>query len=125
MTIREAIERACRAEPNSFSPIEMTEWLSRLDSQIHREIIATHEGAKGEFAGYSGETSPDTELLVPAPDDLGIYLNYLEAEIHKRTHEAGRYNQSAALYNEALAQFENRYNSEHLPLSKVTAFRFK
>ena len=125
MTIQEAIERACRAEPNAFSPIEMTEWLSRLDTQIYREVIATHEGEAPEFTGYCGETSPDTPLLVPAPYDLGIYLNFLEAEIHKRDHEAGRYNQSAALFNDAMAQFENRYNSEHLPLSKVKRFCFK
>ena len=124
MTIQEAIERVCRAEPNSFSPIEMTEWLSRLDMQIQREIIDTHEGG-GTFGGYCGDTLPDTPLLVPAPYDLGIYLNYLEAEIHKRDHEAERYNQSAALFNDAMAQFENRYNSEHLPLSKVKRFCFK
>ena len=125
MTIQEAIERACRAEPNAFSPIEMTEWLSRLDMQIYSEVIATHEDAGEKFSGYSGETPPDTALLVPAPYDLGIYLNYLEAEIHKRSHEGARYNQSVSLFNEAMALFENRYNSEHLPLSKVKRFCFK
>ena len=126
MTIQEAIERVCRAEPNTFSPIEMTEWLSRLDMEIWRETAGAHEDAAlKEFKGYSGETDLDTPLIVPPPDDLGIYLNYLEAEIHLRNHEIGRYNQSIALFNDAMARYENRYNAEHLPLSKVRAFRFK
>ena len=113
MTIQEAIERVCRAEPNSFSPIEMTEWLSRLDMQIQREIIDTHEGG-GTFGGYCGDTPPDTPLLVPAPYDLGIYLNYLEAEIHKRDHEAGRYNQSANPFSDTRHSPDRTFWDRHI-----------
>lgn len=126
MTIQEAIELVDRAEPNMVTPEQKIIWLSRLDAQIFREVFLTHEGLEpgASFDGYDEGTDPSTELLVKAPDDNGIYVNYLEAEIHKQNHEIGKYNQSITLFGDAYSTFTSWFNRTHMPVQRNRHFNF-
>ena len=46
MTIIEAINRADRLKPNTYSQQDKVNWLSTLDGIVKKEIIDTHEGGE-------------------------------------------------------------------------------
>ena len=126
MTIQDAIQKVNAIEPNQYSTDDKIDWLSRLDWQIWREIIITHEGydPNKKFEGYTDSTDPQQELLIGAPDDEGIYINYLKAKIFEANHEMGKYNQAIVFFNDAYLNFWNYYNSTHMPVTKVPYFNF-
>lgn len=126
MTIQEVIKRIKHDEPNFAPETEIIDWLSVLDQQVWREIILTHEGKPEgtDFKGYNEGTDQQTELLIPAPDDAEIYLNYVEANIHKLNGEMGKYNQSVVMYNSAYNNYANYYNRTHMPIARAHKFDF-
>lgn len=126
MTIQEAIKKVNEIEPNQYSTDLKIDWLSRLDSQIWREVIITHEREDPctEFVAYTDATDPQQKLLVDAPDDEGIYINYLKAKIYESNHEMGKYNQAIVFYNDAYMNYKNYYNSTHMPISAAPYFNY-
>lgn len=117
MKIIEAINRIDAVKPNNYTQNEKIEWLSRLDWQIKREIIDTHEGADAViFSGYDS-TSLNTELIAPAPYDE-VYLRWLEAQIDYANGEIERYNNSNNMYETVYTAFESWYNRNKMPLGK-------
>lgn len=124
MTILEAISRADKVKPNTYSQQEKVRWLSALDGTVKTEIIDTHEGGEDvKFSGYNDETLLTTELLIPAPYD-DVYIRYLEMQIDYANGEYGKYNNSAAAYNTAFSAYEKYYNREHMPRSYGSRFLF-
>ena len=125
MTIQEAIDKVKELEPSQYGPDIMIDWLSRLDAQIWREVFLTHEGKPCfEFEEYTDATDPQQKLLIEAPDDVGIYVNYLKAKIYESNHEMGKYNQAVVMYNDAYQNFKNYYNITHMPIQRVPYFNF-
>ncbi len=126
MTIQEAIQKVNEIEPNQYETPIKIDWLSRLDTQIWREVFLTHERKDPcfEFVGYTSSTDPQQELLIKAPDDEGIYINYLKAKIFEANHEMGKYNQAIVFYNDAYQNFKNYYNQTHMPVARVPHFNF-
>ncbi len=123
MTIQEAINKVKELEPSQYGPDIMIDWLSRLDTQIWREVFLTHEDRPCiEFESYTDATDPQQKLLIGAPDDVGIYINYLKAKIYESNHEMGKYNQAVVMYNDAYQNFKNYYNSTHMPVQRVPHF---
>ena len=124
MTIIEAINRADRFKPNTYSQQDKVRWLSNIDGVVKNEIIDTHEGGENvKFEGYNDETLLTTELLIPAPYDE-VYVRYLEMQIDYANGEYGKYNNSAAGYNTAFSDYEKYYNREHKPKSRGRRFLF-
>ena len=121
MTINEAINALDTQKNNTFSRQEKIAWLSRLDGVIQAQLIDTHEGGGEGFVGYTDETDPNTQLLVPAPWDE-IYLRYMEAQMDYANGELTRYANSAALYNMRLTEYKNHYHRTHAP--KGQAWRY-
>lgn len=122
MKIREAIGTIDSLKHNTYTQSDKIAWLSRMDSNIKRLIIDTHEGAEEvNFTGYDDTTDLETELLVPAPFDE-IYLRWLEAQIDYTNGEYGKYNNSIMMYNTAYQAYRNYYNSTHMPNGK--SFKF-
>lgn len=122
MKIREAIGTIDSLKHNTYSQSDKIAWLSRMDSNIKRLIIDTHEGAEEvNFTGYDDTTDLETELLVPAPFDE-IYLRWLEAQIDYTNGEYNKYNNAIMMYNTAYQAYRNYYNSMHMPLGK--GFKF-
>ena len=118
MTILEAIAKFNKLKPNGIEQIVKVEWLSTCDWNIYRDIIETHEDAeKVTFTGYDESTPLDTVLLAPAPYDE-MYIRWLEAQYDYANGEIGKYNNSMAMYNEAVHSFRNYYNRVHKPLQK-------
>ena len=110
MTINEAINTLDNQKTNTFSRQDKLGWLSRLDGQIYQEL---HCG-QGDFPGYTDQTDPQTQLLVPAPWDE-IYLHYMTAQIDYLSGEMTRYTNAALLYNTTLAAYVRHYTRTHLP----------
>ncbi len=116
MTPAEAIARADALRPNSFSYAQKLSWVSALDAAVTAEVINTHDGGEWvDFKGYSEESAPRTELLIPAPYDE-VYLRYIEAQMDYSNGEYDRFNNSNAMYAAALGAFVNHYNRTHMPL---------
>ena len=124
MTIIEAISRADRLKPNTYSQQDKVGWLSTLDGIVKKEIIDTHEGGEDvAFTGYNDDTTLTTELFIPAPYDE-VYVRYLEMQIDYANGEYGKYNNSRTMFNDAYSAFEKYYNRENMPLKRGKRFLF-
>jgi hypothetical protein len=122
MTIMETLNRIDTIKPNGYSQSEKIKWLSVLDGIVKSTIIDTHEGGENvEFDGYTEETNPTTELLVPFPSD-DIYIRYLEMQIDYANGEYNKYENSQTMYNATYSAFARAYNRTHMP--KGTKFKF-
>ena len=122
MKIIEAITQIDNLKHNTYSQNDKVQWLSRLDSNVKRLVIDTHEGGEEvRFTGYTAETDPNTVLLVEEPFDE-VYLRYLEMQIDYANGEIEKYNNSAMLYNEAWLAFQNYYNRTHMPKGQKMKF---
>lgn len=120
MKICEAVSRIDELKPNSYSEGEKIEWLSRLDARIHGEVVMTHqhEPTEESFTAYSGETDRETDLLAKAPYD-SLYIYYLESQIDYHDGEMAKFNNSAAMFNSAYAEYANHINRIKMPLGKA------
>ena len=122
MKIIEAITQIDNLKHNTYSQNDKVQWLSRLDSNVKRLVIDTHEGGEEvRFTGYTAETDPNTVMLVEEPFDE-VYLRYLEMQIDYANGEIEKYNNSAMLYNEAWLAFQNYYNRTHMPKGQKMKF---
>ncbi len=121
MTIKEAVTRFDTECKNNTPPILKLQWLSYIDSLIHREIILTHENPNPPvFSGYDCNTNEDTPLLVGEPYSE-LYIRYLIMKNDLYLSDISRYNNDAVLFASAYRDFENAYNKTHRAL-KLTAF---
>lgn len=120
MKIDEVLERIDGLKPNTFGDAEKIEWLARLDARIHGEILMTHEHEPGEeeFTPYPADVDRETELLVEYPYD-SLYVYYLESQIDYYSGEMAKYNNSAAMFNSAYAEYANHINRTKMPLTKA------
>lgn len=117
MTIAEIIARVDALKPNKFTEAQKIGWLSDCDSAIFKDIISTHERQEGDpetFSGYAADVDQNTKLLVDAPHEL-LYRYYLEMQIDQGNMDMARYNNSAALYNQWLANLAGYYNRTRMP----------
>ena len=112
MTLTEAIEAVDSAKYNACSRMEKIAWLDRLDRQV--KLFMERYGDVGSV-GYTMDTDPDTQLLLPAPFDEA-YLRSLEAQIDYQNGEFTRFNNAMALFSSVRTAFENHYNRTHIPL---------
>lgn len=120
MTLREAISRCDAAKPNQYTVQEKIRWLSGLDGRIHKEVLQGHEPTPPEFSGY-GEGDIDRALMAPAPYDE-LYPLYLQSQVDYYNAEFGRYNNSAAMFNEAFSAYADYINRIQRPVG-VSATR--
>lgn len=125
MTIEEAIQQVDRLKPNQYTDAEKIRWLSLLDGQLWQEIILTHQMPHADtFSGYASDVDTDTELLVPAPYDIDVYVNYLQARIDRENAETAKYNQSITMYNSGYTAWVNWVNRTYSPVISGNYFKF-
>ena len=115
MTIDQAINALDSRQNNTFSRQEKISWLSQLDALICKEILGQ------EFAGYTTETDPQTQLQVGQPWEE-IYLHFMQAKMDYWNGELTRYANGAAMYNSILTDFKNHHNRTNAP--KAATWRF-
>lgn len=120
MTAGEIIAAADALRPNMYDMQRKLKWLQRLDGQVRRELLKTHEGDTDEEERPYDESR---ELLVPFPYGEELYLAYIFAQIDLNNAEMQKYNQSAALCAAAWRQYADSINRERRPLGK-DKFRF-
>ena len=117
MTIGDVLNRVDELEPNQYSTEQKMRWLTVLDGKIFEEIIKTHMSPiRTEFNEYS---DTGEELLVPFPYADDLYSWYLQAKIAAENSESGKYEQARIIYNDALKQFGDWYNRNHMPIGGV------
>ena len=123
MTIEQAITRAKRLKPNTFSDGEMVEWLSHCDRVLVKNILETHPGAEtAAFHGYT-EADRDKELIAPPPYDA-VYPYWIMARVDLANAEYDQYNASITLFNGEYQAFEAWYHRNHTPASAGNRFLF-
>lgn len=110
-TINEVIERNDKVKPNSYDEAQKADWLYRLDGRISKEIMHREPPEH-----YVYPEDGDKELLVPFPNDA-IYDYYLQAMIDFANKEFSTYNNSMAMFNEAMEAYAKQYIREHIPPS--------
>ena len=121
MKIIEAINRIDSLKHNTYTKSEKVAWLSEVDLDVAKNVIATHEGDEDNFAGYEDSTDLQTELLIPAPYDKA-YLLWMEAQIHYYNGEYDKYNNAMDMFYEAFDGFKKYYNRTHMPKGKKFKF---
>jgi hypothetical protein len=124
MVISEVIATVDALKPNQYTGAQKVRWLSDCDSNIHKNIIQTHERVEGMpevFYGYDAEKDMESRLIVPAPHDI-LYRYYLEMMIDFYNKEINAYNNSSAIYNRAYQEFAAWYNREYLPRAYADHF---
>lgn len=121
MKIIEAINRIDSLKHNTYTQGEKLIWLSEVDWDVVKNIIATHEGDTPTFNGYDDSTDLQTELLIPAPYDKA-YLLWMEAQIHYYNGEYDKHNNAMDMFYEAFESFERHYNRTHMPKGKKFKF---
>lgn len=128
MTIDQALHTVDELKPNQVERARKIEWLSRVDKRVYRDVLCRHEREDADevpdtFTGYSQDTPPDTELLIKAPYDE-IYRFCLEMQIDLANLEYDKYNNSAALYANAMGEFTRDWHRRHKPLPDCNYLRF-
>lgn len=118
MTIDEALHTVAELKPNQIEKARLIDFLDRLDRQIFRDVICTHEkdaDTPDAFAGYDQYTAPDTELLAKAPYD-DMYRWWLEMQIDLINREYDAYNNTAALFSVRFGDYKRDWHRKHRPL---------
>lgn len=124
MTIRGAIDRNDGLKYNTYTNAEKIMWLSQLDWDIKKNILDRYANSgHWGFWGYTEDTDPETQLLVPAPWDQ-MYLRWLEAQIDYHNGETERYNMSIVRFQDMYNDFAAYYGRTHMPLMAARRFLF-
>lgn len=101
MTIAEVLQTADALRPNKLSESIKLRWLSELEGRILTEI----DGRNPETIPLLTEKTPRIlRLFAPAPYDR-VYWTFLLKMIDYAAKDAAAYQMSAAVFNEAYADF--------------------
>ena len=79
--------------------------------------------AQDGYIGISNELFGSIPLLVPAPYDEDVYINYLESRIDKENAEIAKYNVDVTLYREGYSAFTDWHNRTNKPFRKVPCLK--
>lgn len=118
MTIAEVIAKTDELSPNQYSTDQKIGWLSTLDGQIYHSIIMTHDRRCCYFFPPDGYDTDDYDLIIKPPYAEDIYVNYLLSRIAQANSEITKYNQYAALHNQALDSWTAWYTQTHMPITR-------
>ncbi len=123
MTIEQAIETVDSLKRNTYTAEDKVSWLQRLESQIYRQVVLTHENTENFVAPDYDAAPLNTVLMAQAPFDQ-MYLSYLEAQIDYYNGEITLYNEAITMFNAAYSDFESWYNRTHMPIQAASIWYF-
>ena len=112
MSAGELIAAVDALRPNHYESARKLRWLAELDGKLFREC-----GREGEAPAETYST--ETVLLAPFPYDQALYTGWLFSQIDLNNAEIGKYNNAAAAFNAAWADFARHWTRTHLPLQQV------
>lgn len=111
--MREILTTLDRMRPNAYTDAEKLGFLNTIEGRIYKEIFEKAEGAEERFRPFlEGEEERELAVLVPYTD---IYFYYLAAMIDFYNGDAGRYNDTIVLFNQAWADYAAYYRRRHKP----------
>ena len=110
MKIREVIENVDRVKPNAFDFADKVRWLNEVEGMVQTDILLL---APQEFITY-GSGDGERELLVAPPHDK-LYEAYLTARIDFANGEYKKYNNTVAMFNQALTEFTRWFADNFRP----------
>lgn len=120
MTVNEAITTCCDLKPSQYDDVHMLRWLSDVEQKLIDDIFSRHEGMEVIFERYT-ENSMEEELLAPDPYSE-LYVHYLMSQIDYYNNEIGRYQNTAAMYNQKWKEFADYWNRTHKSTGIVTMY---
>ena len=122
MKAREVLQMVDDLDPNQIEPMHKLVWLCRIEEQIWREIVCTHEGAE-QVPPVGSRIGEEREMI--APDAYcDVYRFYLAAQIALSNAELERYNAAVEAFNAAYSTFQDWYNRTHMPKYQARRLRF-
>jgi hypothetical protein len=112
MKIGEAIATLDELKANTYTQVNKTMWLSRLDAMVTENVLKHYEGNEEfVFKGY-GDEDLETELIMPEPF-AEAYIRYMSAQIDLHNADYEEYNNTIELFNDMYQQYKNWYNRNH------------
>lgn len=112
ITIADVLAEVDALEHNDFTAEEKIRWLSRLDGLAFEKVIRHREGGPETFGGYTGETDPQTELLIGEPWGE-VYTSYLLAQIARHRQENDLYNDHMSVHQDHYDAWAANYAQSH------------
>ena len=110
MKIREVIDNVDRVKPNAFDFADKVRWLNEVEGMVQSDILLF---APQEFITY-GSGDGERELIVEPPHDK-LYEAYLIAKIDFANGEYKKYNNTVAMFNQALTEFTRWFADSFRP----------
>ncbi len=101
MTVKAFLDLTDLLAPGGVQTAVKLRWLSEIEGRVQVELL---DMAPGSASVFDIATPPDTELSVPHPYDR-LYWMYYIAMFDYLAGDAARYENAAALFNEAYAGY--------------------
>ena len=102
--------------PNGYTTEEKCRWVTQAEGFVRAEVY-------GIDASTMGQLSENDTLCAPAPHQE-LYRHYVEAQIHYANGEMTRYNNAAAMWNNALMTLRDYICRTCAPREGVKALHF-
>lgn len=103
-TVAEVLEEVDTLKPNAIEERRKQEWIEELELRM-QEFRDKFEEEEDQTDGY---------LSIKAPY-CDVYRYYLESKIDYANGEIEKYNNSRAMFNNTLVEYENYYRRNHMP----------
>lgn len=113
LTAGEVLEEVDSLKPNTIEERRKKEWIEELELLLQEFREGFEEEETGE-KGLEEEGTGEEGLSVSAPYNE-VYRYYLESKIDYANGEIEKYNNSRAMFNNALNAYENHYRRHHMP----------
>lgn len=124
LVYREIIQNHEKPGARPMTPMEQVIWLSPEQRTFDgtTESYQQAEEQEEDFKGYTIETDPGTELLVPFPYDE-MYIWWLASKVDWQNMEMDKYNNDRTLFNNAYDTMSDWYTRTHMPKQRTREFR--
>lgn len=122
MTVGEAIARIDQYKPNAVDPMDKKRWLLELDNRLRITVINHYSNNEQGNESDPESVSSDHKLIIAPPFDT-IYIYWLESMIDYQNGEVDQYNNSSAMFRDALEEWKHWYSRTHqMPQRHITYF---
>lgn len=111
MTINDIKTRVDNERPNQYTSSQLIAWVNDVERDISMSL-RPYEGIVTESSEQ--HDSLTDQVMLEEPD---LYAEYVIARICLSDEEYDRYNIHAALYDERLTDWKERYIRAHRPIS--------
>lgn len=116
ITVSAVLSQVDALLPNGYTAEEKRRWLTQAEGFIRAEVY-------GEDVSAMDTLEESAALCAPVPHQE-MYRHYVEAQIHYANGEMTRYNNAAAMWNNALMTLRDHVCRSEGPRSGAKALHF-